>query len=197
MHDRIDDCLAVDRPSDIAGLAAEWANNGPALRNVNTKAAMECAERDLEIDRGPPTTIVPRTESRLDLPDLAAFEDRFGVAIAQAAGSGKPISVLWIDFDGFEGENDPTGVALRRVAADRLRFAARGSFVARIGKDAFAIIVEDECQPSASEDLARRLRGAFDAPVSFDGRAFDAGLTIGVAVRPSDRRFAAVANAAS
>lgn len=72
-----------------------------------------------------------------------AFASRLAGAWADAAGEGRPLSVLMIDIDWFKGYNDhhghPAGDAtLRRVAATLAAALRRGSdFTARYGGEEF------------------------------------------------------------
>jgi diguanylate cyclase (GGDEF)-like protein len=98
--------------------------------------------------------------------------------------------VLCIDFDRFKQINDlfghSMGDASLREASRRLRLAAQGAFLARVGGDEFIAISEQGPLPSSAELLANRLRGALDEDIEVDGHCFELDLSIGIAVYPRD-----------
>ncbi|ROP26512.1 putative bifunctional diguanylate cyclase/phosphodiesterase [Pseudokineococcus lusitanus] len=95
-----------------------------------------------------------------------------------------PVSVLYLDLDGFKGVNDTYGHAagdgLLRAVADRLRSSVRpGDVVVRLGGDEFAVAVP--AGTDAGEIVARRVLEALREPVVVDGRALVVRASIGVA----------------
>jgi diguanylate cyclase (GGDEF)-like protein len=96
-----------------------------------------------------------------------------------------------VDVDHFKYVNDSLGHTagdrLLREFAKRLRGALRNDdFVARIGGDEFAIIVEDLRN---SDDLLRvgeSTGKALKAPIRLEGRSLSSGATIGGAIFPQD-----------
>jgi predicted signal transduction protein with EAL and GGDEF domain len=61
--------------------------------------------------------------------------------------------------------------------------AADGTFVARVGGDEFALIVDGGV--SAAMQLGERLLGAFKAEIEIEGRTIVSGATIGAAIYPN------------
>ena len=100
----------------------------------------------------------------------------------------KTFAVLSIDLDRFKEVNDvfghATGDTLLCEAGRRLREAAGGAFLARFGGDEFALIVADGAQPS--EAVAERLLQAMSTDIAAGDQSVHVGLSIGVAVYPSD-----------
>lgn len=87
-------------------------------------------------------------------------------ACANAARSGSPIAVFFLDLDGFKSVNDTyghaAGDALLRTVARRLALTVRtGDIVARLGGDEFAIACE-----GATEDDAYRILNRVSAAVA-------------------------------
>ena len=99
------------------------------------------------------------------LPNRLLFQDRLGLAVAQAHRHRKPLAMLFLDLDRFKVINDSLGhtVGDRLICevAGRLRTCVReGDTVARLGGDEFTVLVEDvdSCPTSARPWTRRRSR---------------------------------------
>jgi len=130
------------------------------------------------------------------LPNRRAFQARLKASVLRSMGSGSNVGLLLVDVDHFKYVNDSLGHTagdrLLREFAKRLQGALRNDdFVARIGGDEFAIIVEDL---RSSDDLllvGEYAGKALKAPIRLEGRSLSSGATIGGAIFPQD---AATAN---
>jgi diguanylate cyclase (GGDEF)-like protein/PAS domain S-box-containing protein len=124
-----------------------------------------------------------------ELPNRAAFSRHLELAVERAAASGENFAVLYIDLDRFREVNEIFGHAggdqLLCEMGRRLRIAAEGTFLARMGSDEFILIIEGP-QPAAAEALADRLLAAAGQEIEIDGQEFRVGATIGVAIYPTD-----------
>jgi diguanylate cyclase (GGDEF)-like protein/PAS domain S-box-containing protein len=129
-------------------------------------------------------------DSLTDLPNRVAFAERLNATIHQSVQAERPFAVLCMDLDRFKDVNDVFGHAvgdqLLREVATRLREAAQGAFVARVGGDEFVLITDLGEQPSMAEALAERLHVALAEEINIEGHRVRAGLTVGVAIFPSD-----------
>jgi diguanylate cyclase (GGDEF)-like protein len=125
-----------------------------------------------------------------ELPNRAAFTERLDAALEKAAGAGSSFAVLCVDLDRFKEVNDvfghSLGDALLCEVARRLRAAAEGAFVARLGGDEFTLVVTQGPQPAAAAALADRLVTAFTDDIDVTGTRLRIGLSIGVAIYPTD-----------
>ncbi|HKS61673.1 MAG TPA: EAL domain-containing protein [Xanthobacteraceae bacterium] len=125
-----------------------------------------------------------------DLPNRAAFNDRLAATLAAAAAGDKTFAVLSIDLDRFKEVTDvfghATGDMLLCEIGRRLREAAGSAFLARFGGDEFALIVADGAQPATAEAIAERLSQAMAADIAAGEESLHVGLSIGIAVYPSD-----------
>ncbi|WOH53997.1 bifunctional diguanylate cyclase/phosphodiesterase [Bradyrhizobium sp. sBnM-33] len=125
-----------------------------------------------------------------DLPNRAAFDARLSALMQHSGESGGSFAVLCIDLDHFKEVNDlfghSMGDALLQEVSRRLRRAAQGAYVARVGGDEFIAVVEQVPLPGAAELLAARMREAFRRPIEIDGHALEIDLSIGVALYPRD-----------
>ncbi|HMK81839.1 MAG TPA: diguanylate cyclase, partial [Xanthobacteraceae bacterium] len=100
----------------------------------------------------------------------------------------RAFAVLCLDLDRFKEVNDVFGHAagdelLREVAA-RLKSAAQGAFLARLGGDEFTLILAEAGADAGA--LAGRLQAALADEVSLGDHHVRSGITIGIAVYPSD-----------
>jgi diguanylate cyclase (GGDEF)-like protein len=108
----------------------------------------------------------------------------------RAMRSGWPLSLLFIDLDGFKRINDASGHLLGSraliEAADVIRTSARETdIVARFGGDEFAILLP-ETGPEGAQSVARRLRDRVQRFTFLADQGPGHGLTasIGVATLP-------------
>jgi len=115
------------------------------------------------------------------------FNDALENAIEGATGHGDQFTVLSLDLDGFKETNDThghlIGDALLFEVSRRLMNVADGAFVARVGGDEFAVIVDGGMQIAAP--LAEQLLNALKEEVRIDGRRIMTGTTIGAAIYPN------------
>ena len=125
-----------------------------------------------------------------DLPNRAAFNECFASTLERAARDDEPFALLSIDLDRFQEINDvfghSAGDALLRAVAKRLGEAAEGAFLARLGGDEFAVIAGGGAQPAGAAALAERLMAAMADDIAVDGQRLRVGLSVGIAVYPTD-----------
>ena len=140
-----------------------------------------------------------RTEARIEylanhdalteLPNRAAFTRHLGLVIERAAQGGENFAVIYADLDRFREVNDIFGHAGGDQAlcemSRRLRTAAEGAFLARMGGDEFTVIIEGP-QPATAEALADKLLAAANEEIEVEGQEFRIGATLGVAIYPTD-----------
>jgi diguanylate cyclase (GGDEF)-like protein/PAS domain S-box-containing protein len=129
------------------------------------------------------------------VPNRAAFNVCLEATIENAMKEGAPFALMCLDIDRFKEINDvfghATGDALLCELSRRLQAAVGGAFVARLGGDEFVVIATDGEQPAAAERLAERLLEALNAAFTVDGRTLHAGVSIGIAIYPTDSPDAA------
>jgi diguanylate cyclase (GGDEF)-like protein len=117
------------------------------------------------------------------LANRALFLDRLEHALDRAERTRQPVSVAFVDLDGFKAVNDTlghaAGDALLVGVAGRLRGALRSAdTLARLGGDEFAVLVE---QGDDATTAARRLLGTLRDPFHVHGRSVAVSASIGVA----------------
>jgi diguanylate cyclase (GGDEF)-like protein/PAS domain S-box-containing protein len=124
------------------------------------------------------------------LPNRPAFTECLAAVLDRATASEERFAVLCIDLDRFKEINDvfghSVGDAVLREVSQRLQAAVGGAFIARVGGDEFTVITMEGTQPSNAEALADCLLAAVEDDIEIDGRHLRIGLSIGVAVYPTD-----------
>ena len=106
-----------------------------------------------------------------------------------------PVALLMIDLDRFKEVNDTLGhnvgdYVLHEVAR-RLADIAKGrGFLARIGGDEFALVVDRFSDMSVIERLSQDLADSLKKPIATSGIAIEVGMSIGIALYPDNARDA-------
>lgn len=124
------------------------------------------------------------------LPNRTLFLDRLDHALSRAARPDSPVTVLFVDLDGFKTVNGSlgheVGDRLLVTVADRLHRALRPSdSIARLGGDEFAVLLEDT-ETSGAITVAERFTATLAASVVIDTRQIFVRASIGIATsRPA------------
>ena len=119
------------------------------------------------------------------LPNRAELDRSLHAAVARAARSGTPISVLFVDLDRFKACNDELGHAagdhVLRVTADRLRESVRpGDVVGRLGGDEFVVLLEGALPGPDAVHIGERIVTAISQPIEHEGHQVAIGASVGL-----------------
>jgi len=125
------------------------------------------------------------------LANRAAFADHIERVLADAAETGKPVGLFFVDLDGFKAVNDERGhhagdELLCRVAERLLDTVRSADTVSRLGGDEFAVVLSGITNNAEIEAAAGRVKRAFEEPFEVGGELLSLGASIGHAVWPED-----------
>jgi diguanylate cyclase (GGDEF)-like protein len=125
------------------------------------------------------------------LPDRALFNDRLTVALTQAKREDRKVAVIFLNLDRFSAINESFGNSvgdqfLCRVA-ERIRAGIRaGDTVARLGGDAFAILIHRIRSEEDAATVAQNVLEAIRLPFFVDQRELFITTSIGASTYPTD-----------
>jgi len=130
------------------------------------------------------------------LANRTLFDDRLGVALAQAERHGRRLAVMFIDLDQFKLVNDTHGHAagdrVLMTTAQRLKSAVRtGDTVSRRSGDEFLLLMLEAKDEANVMALASRIATELGQPCDVEGKSIRVGASVGIAVYPDDGRSAA------
>ncbi len=125
------------------------------------------------------------------LPNRRSFKDKVQSAITRANQDQKMLGVLSIDIDEFKKINDSLGHRygdpLLKELAKRIRQCVREQdVVARIGGDAFGVLLADLDYEQDVINVCETIMEAIKRPISYMDYAFHLTASIGVALYPYD-----------
>lgn len=125
------------------------------------------------------------------VPNRKAFMKQGQEILDEAAKRNISLTVLFVDVDDFKGINDrfghDVGDQVLVEVATRLTFALReGDFVARIGGDEFAMLVQCPETGANSQRLAERLLDVMNENYSHLGDDVNVSCSVGGAVFPAE-----------
>lgn len=117
------------------------------------------------------------------------LQDRLEHALNQAQRSGRGLTLLYLDLDGFKQINDRHGHAVGdevlRLAAQRLRNCLReADTVARIGGDEFVVLLESAQDGGDVEAVRQKLVACLGQPYPVAGLTLTVSVSIGVSRYP-------------
>jgi diguanylate cyclase (GGDEF)-like protein/PAS domain S-box-containing protein len=132
-----------------------------------------------------------RHDHLTDLPNRAYLHELIARSL-QRPGHG-PLTVLFLDLDGFKAVNDSLGheagdELLRHVAA-RLSARTRGDdVVGRLGGDEFVVLAEN-CDAAGGLALAERMQTAFDQPFTVGDVRLSVTASLGIATSDAEHQL--------
>jgi diguanylate cyclase (GGDEF)-like protein len=200
---------AVFEMLDVYGVAVAPIRRHDALFGVAVAGYRERLPDDVELVLGRCAAIADQAATAIEnarlleqvrhqathddltgLPNRVLFEDAARRALHHSTRSCEPVSLLFVDLDGFKAVNDEYGhdagdVLLAEVAR-RLECGLRaGDVVARIGGDEFTVLLPGATAAVAAE-VAERLRNSLESPIALAHGAVRVSACVGIGVAPED-----------
>lgn len=125
------------------------------------------------------------------IPNRRALFEQAQQCLLRSARSGKPFALLVIDLNDFKKINDTlghsTGDAVLQHFADRLKHGFRETdFVARMGGDEFAVVLEPVESYDSVQLAVDRFFKLGDNEVKIDGQLIQYGCSTGIAMYPEN-----------
>jgi diguanylate cyclase (GGDEF)-like protein len=122
-----------------------------------------------------------------------ALREKLGNSARDAEALGQSAALILLDLDDFNDVNDTYGQAagdacLQHVASRLIATVGAVGFLARMGGDEFALLLQGHTRQSLSHIL-KGIQEALALPFSFEGHIFHLTSSIGIAVRCDGRRF--------
>lgn len=128
------------------------------------------------------------------LPNRRSFNETLKRYLSRSRRQNKSIGLLLIDLDGFKELNDTRGHKAGddalKIIADRLRRSIRmEDFVARVGGDEFAVIIDSIDNNYTTTEVAERILASIhDEPIIVEERLAPLDLSIGIGIYPIHAR---------
>ncbi len=125
-----------------------------------------------------------------NLPNRLFFREQLETRLAHLARD-QELAVLCLDLDRFKIVNDTLGhlfgdMLLRHVAGRMTGCLREGDSLARLGGDEFAILLGNIKQLQDVIAVATRLFEVLEAPFDLEGHQVVIGVSIGIAIAPTD-----------
>jgi diguanylate cyclase (GGDEF)-like protein len=123
------------------------------------------------------------------LPNRRYFFERLEKVTEESTKHSRNAAIVFIDLDGFKAINDTfgheIGDGVLTTVGDRLMKCLRKTdFVARIGGDEFAIIIEDIEEMKHAENLAHKIHTQLQEIMYIDNVECSVNASIGIALYP-------------
>lgn len=138
------------------------------------------------------------------LPNRFMFREQLEQSVSRARHYGEMLGVLFADVDGFKRVNDTlghhAGDELLKIISERVRSVVRSqdlmvragdvdlamNVVSRIGGDEFVVLVNQMEYAVEAGKIAQRIIDAISEPFIIAGQELYVGISIGIALLPSD-----------
>lgn len=129
------------------------------------------------------------------LPNRQILEESLSMRLKDSDRTHNKVGLICICLDGYASINDTlgqkTGDKLLKTIAQRLkRFCRQNEVVARIGGDEFCLVIANLEESEELEKAVTRLEQQLSGSFVVDGDRLNYGVSVGVAVYPSDAESA-------
>ncbi len=126
-----------------------------------------------------------------DLPNRLLLNELLVSALLKAKSGKEKLGVMLIDLDNFKNINDRYGhtagdVLLRSIASRVKELLRATDTVARVGGDEFVVLLPSIHDCEDVVQVAEKIAGALEAPVSYQNQPLTTSASMGGAVFPDD-----------
>ena len=170
---------------------------GPVLDDQGQLTHYICIANDISLMKksGEEITKITDYDFTTHLPNRRHFWRHLTKAIDQGIARRTTLALIYIDLDDFKKINDTLGhhagdFLLSTLGTRLARCIKRGDFIAHLGGDEFAILLE---LPHASvniDKVAQRVQAAIRKTVAIESSTLQVTASIGIALHPKDGRDA-------
>jgi two-component system cell cycle response regulator len=192
--------------------AADYLVKPCSVTDLKARVGRVLAQRQVRLERDRLLALLSQENAELQrragtdaltgLANRASLETRLAGALERARLSGRHLSLLFLDLDGFKALNDTSGHeagdAALRLVADVLEGRSGhpglfrdGDLVARLGGDEFVVLLPGARHEAAAEVAGRMHTELRAACAAADARFGGLDLSIGVAACPDHAEDAA------
>lgn len=128
-----------------------------------------------------------------DIHNRFSLEKNLDARIEEAREKASILGLIYVDLDEFKQVNDLYGhhvgdLYLQEVTVRMKQQLRTGDILARLGGDEFAVLVPVVRNRAHVEEIALRLKHAFDAPFNVEAHVLHGSASFGVALYPEDSR---------
>lgn len=151
------------------------------------RRAMDLVELSNELDK------IANTDSLTDLPNRYHFNYELNNRVQTALDNNRSVTLMLLDMNGFKQVNDTMGhnvgdLVLQEIAERLKNSVGESAFVARLGGDEFCIIPDSSFETKETEELCNTVCDALSQKHDYQNRRFQLGVSIGIAVFPTDAK---------
>ena len=170
---------------------------GPVLDDEGQIAHYICIANDISDLHKSSQEVEKLTEYDLttNLPNRRYFWRQLTLTLDECASKNKSLALIYIDLDHFKRINEGLGhhagdFLLSTIAARLSRSIKRGDFIAHLGGDEFALIINLAHNSIDLGKISDRLMSVLNKPISIEDNNVTISASIGIAVYPQDGRDA-------
>ena len=132
-----------------------------------------------------------RFDALTGLPNRGYLTERLGEALQRSDRNGRAVALLRIEIDRFDELSDSLGhqrsdTLLKELAARLSRNCRSTDMVARLGSDAFVVLMEGLAQADEGRIVADKVMEALRQPFLLEGTPHEVATTVGIALRQGD-----------
>ncbi len=170
---------------------------GPVLDEQGRLTHYICIANDISLMKksGEELSKITEYDFTTHLPNRRHFWKHLTKAIDEGVARKTTIALIYIDLDDFKKINDTLGhhagdFLLSTLGTRLARCIKRGDFIAHLGGDEFAILLELPHAGVNIDKVAQRVQAAINKTISVESSTLHITASIGIALHPKDGRDA-------